>query len=438
MRGQFIASSKVGHVVCLVEEDSSLGVSAQQGERLKTPIDRELRVPPPHHPVTANQMAKHGMIARFLRWLSDFFWPGDYDRDSAKEAYKAYLASGNVASLSAAIESFQFAVDHYRKHNSSSLVTTLINYAVAVWKHYETCGKSPEDLENVIRLDTEAQASWSGEKNTTTYLFLLNALAGAYFEQYQRAFGKNPIKPDGKQEAFNNAIKHYTELKDNPAAGSQRSATQVQLGVMFRMRSELEQTRDRFEIGLEHLKEALSEATEAGKEIHAGDESDEKQRQKAAVDDVKATCLLNLADSYEVHYTLSKDPRKLHDLTMAIDSNTEAKPLLEELQHPELPACLFNLGRQLRLRWLQTQDPSDFATAKQLAEAARDSVGVDHPLKQDIDLLVEVLQPESRRGTMDSMDMHAGGLTRRGTMYEAADNVRIPRRQGTVGSSMDI
>lgn len=375
-------------------------------------------------------------LARILRWLSDFLWPGDYDRDSASLAYKDYLESTDAASLNAAIESFQFAIDQYRKYKSPSLVPTLINYAIVVWKHYEDCGRTLDDLDKVIRLDTEAYESWSGEKDTKTYLLLLNALAGTYFEQYQMAFVPSSSKVDEKQKAFDGAVKYFTELKDNPAAGNQRSAIQIQLGILFRTRGELEQTLDRFEVGIQYMQDALREVTEAGDEVEAGGEDHKaKQGKEAALDDIKATCLLSLAESYEIRYVLVKDLRKIHDLTMAIDLNTKAKPLLEALDRPELPACLYNLARQHRLRWIQTSDESDFDTAKEMAEAARDDVDDDDPLKQDIERLVNVLGSESRQGTLDSVDMHAP--SRQGTMYEGPDGIYIPKRRGTV-IAMDI
>ncbi|KAF5310572.1 hypothetical protein D9619_008228 [Psilocybe cf. subviscida] len=343
--------------------------------------------------------------ARSLRWLSNFFWPGDYNRDLAKAAYEVYLDSKDVASLNAAIKNFDLAAEQYRKHQNPSLPTTLINYAVAVWRHYEDCDRPPEDLEKVISLDTETRDSWSGEKNIKPYVILLNTLAGAYFEQYQRAFGPSPIKPDEKQEAFDKAVKHYIELKDNPAAENQRSATQIQLGFMSRTRCKREQTLDGFEFGVQHLQDALLEAIGAEKNIDAGAKGDKaKQRRKAAVDNVKVTCLLALAESYEVRYALVQ---KFQDLTMAMDYNTEAKPLLEELQHPELPTCLFNLARQHHLRWLRTMDPSDNDMAKEVAVAARDYVGDNHSLEQRISVLVYVLHNlDSQQGLLNSEDMH--------------------------------
>ncbi|KAF5310889.1 hypothetical protein D9619_008212 [Psilocybe cf. subviscida] len=331
-------------------------------------------------------MAKLGLVARFLRWFNNFFWPGDYDRDSAKASYKAYVDSKDVASLDTAIANFQLAIDQYRKHKSPSLVTSLINCAVAVWRHYEDCGRPPKDLDMVIRLDTEARDSWSDDKNSKSYAFLLNALATAYSERYQRAFGASPVNPDEKKVAFEEAIKSYTELKDHPAAGSMRSAAKTGLGIILRMRCEFEQTLDRLEVGVQQLQDALLEATEAGEWTNAGAESD-------IIDDIKATCLFNLAALYSIRYELMKDSKKIHDLNIAIDYNTRAKPLLEGLRRPELLHCMFNLARQLWLRWRQTRDQNDYDAAKQMAEAVKCHQALDKSLEPVIDHILSVLAP---------------------------------------------
>ncbi|KAF5310906.1 hypothetical protein D9619_008231 [Psilocybe cf. subviscida] len=321
----------------------------------------------------------------------------DWMSDAAINNFNAYTESKDVASLKAAIKNFDLAIEQYRKHRNSSLRTTLIYYTVAVWWHYADCGRSPEDLGKVIGLGTEARNSWVGQKNMKLYTTLLHTLAAAYFEQYKRAFGPSPIKPDEKQKAFDNAVEYYTELKDNSAAGSQRSAIQVELDIVFRTQSELEQTLGLCDIRIQHLQDALVEATEAGKEIDAGNGGNEaKRKNKAAVDNIKAVCLLALADCYEDQYTLGKAPREVHKLTMAIDSYTKAKPFLEDLRSPDLLLCLYNLARQHHLRWLETRDPSDSDTAKEMAEAAKDNADDDCVWKQDIqDLLVAVLRPES-------------------------------------------
>ncbi|KAF5310235.1 hypothetical protein D9619_010419 [Psilocybe cf. subviscida] len=418
--------------------------------------------------------------------------------DTAINDFEAYMEYMDAARLKAAIRNFKLVVERYPIHQNPSLKTTLVNYVVAVWRHYVDCGRSPDDLDKVICLSTEARNSWSGEKNIEPYVSLLNTLAGAYFEQYQRAFGPSPIRPHKKQKAFDNAIKYYIELRDNPATGNQqtvlettlmhcavavwrryvdcgqspedlgevirlstkarnswsgekniepyvsllntlagacfeqyqrafgpsrinphekqkafdnaikyytelkghattrgqRSAIQIQLGVMFRMQSILEQTLDRFNIGVQHLQDALMEATEAESEIGVGDkDKDTKEEKKVAVDDIKATCLVNLADFYEVRYKLAGDSRKVHgDLTKAINSNTKAKLILEDLQSPELPACLFNLARQHYFRWLHTGDQSDHDMAKWMAKTAQDIVHADELLKGEINQILNVLE----------------------------------------------
>ncbi|KAF5310579.1 hypothetical protein D9619_008227 [Psilocybe cf. subviscida] len=121
----------------------------------------------------------------------------------------AYQKSKDVTKLKAAIKNFELAVEQYRKHRDLSLRTTLINCAVAVWRHYEDCGQFPA-------LTLRHSSLGLTRRTPSTHLLISNALARTYFEQYQRAFGPRPFKPVGKQEAFDNAVKHYTGLKNNP------------------------------------------------------------------------------------------------------------------------------------------------------------------------------------------------------------------------------
>ncbi|KAF5310882.1 hypothetical protein D9619_008219 [Psilocybe cf. subviscida] len=346
----------------------------------------------------ANSNAQPDAIDRPLGSVGHFCWLGDCAKDTAEHQFAAYMRSKDIARLKAAIDNFDLAVEQYRKNKDPFLSTTLTDYAVVVWRFYQDFSQSTDDLDKVIRLDTEARDSWSGKKNTKPYLLLLNTLAEAYFEQYQRAFGQSPIntEDEGKRKAFDKAVQYYTELKDNPAtAWSQRSITQIQLGTMMRMRSEFEQTFDSFEIGVQHLQDALSEATEARTKINVGAEGDEsKQDKKAAIDDIEATCLLNLADSYEGRSTLAKDSRMVSDLTMAIFYNTMAEPLLEALHRPELPACLCNLARQLTLRWLRTRKQFNYNMAKKMAEVSRGHVNDNGTLKRNIEWFVDALQLE--------------------------------------------
>lgn len=341
----------------------------------------------------------------FLQWLSDFFWPGDYDRRSAKAAYKAYMGSKNITSLKYSIGRFEIAVEQYRKHKNAALSMTLVDCAVAIWTHYEDAGQALDDLDRVIRLGTEARKSWSGKKVTSTYLFLLSALARAHFEQYQRAFGPCPIKPGAKKKAFDKAVKYLTELESNPGAdGGQRRAAQLQLGIIFRMRCELERTLDGFNIGVQQLQSALLEATPARQDAGAGFKAavEEKQGMTAGGNDVTATCLLNLATLYETRYELVEDSQKIRDLAIAIDYSTQARCLLETLQHPELPTCLVNLARQLWIRWRHTGDRSDYVTAKQVADAAQAIPGLNQALTDSINQLLDVLQTESQPDTFNS------------------------------------
>ncbi|KAF5310902.1 hypothetical protein D9619_008235 [Psilocybe cf. subviscida] len=326
-----------------------------------------------------------------LRLFSNLFWPGDYDNKSAETAHRAYWDSKDVATLNSAIKNYELAIEQYRKHQDESLVITLAVYAFIVWHHYQDYGQSSDDLDKVIRLSTEAWDSWDGEKNTDIYLRLLLTLARAHYEQYMRAFGSNPIKPDEKKKAFNKAVMYYTELTDNPADRG-RGSTQSELGTMFLRKCELEQTLDYFEIGVQHLQDALSEAVKAGKEIDAGDEGNAvRQREKAILDSVKADCLLNLGNFYSIRYGLVEHSRKIPSLNMAIDYYLRAKPLLEALGQQTLPSCLYKLGTHLHLRWQWTGVRSDHILAKEMAAAARNCVGDDDPTKQAINHLKNIL-----------------------------------------------
>ncbi|KAF5310884.1 hypothetical protein D9619_008217 [Psilocybe cf. subviscida] len=260
-----------------------------------------------------------------VRLFSDFFWSGDYHRDSANASHQAYTDSNNVASLRSAIMNYKLAVKQYRKHQNASLAITLFNYATVTQCYYENVSRSPDDLDKVICLYTEAQGadSWSGQ--TQTYLWLLNHLAQAYFEQYQRAFGPSPIKPEGKQKAFNKAFKYCTQLKDNPAAGKRRADAQIQLSRMALEKLRHEQTLDFFETGVQNLRDAFFEA---GDEIDAGNKGDEAmQGKKAALDHIRATCLLQLGRLYHCRYDLTEvarllvQPQQVSLLALAADQS---------------------------------------------------------------------------------------------------------------------
>lgn len=256
------------------------------------------------------------------------------------------------------------------------------------------------------------------QKNTKTYVLLLETIAGAYFEQYQRAFLSNPVNHAKKTKAFDKALKYYTKLKDTPVASwNQRSETQIQLGVMFRMRCDLEKTLDRFEFGVQQLQDALSEATSAGQEASTTNEHGEAKQ--VEIDNVKATCLQNLATLYDIRYEIMNDSKNIQDLTKAIGYNTMAKPLLDDLGRPDLSTCMFNLARQLWLRWRQTRNPNDYNAAKQLADATKAIPGLDEQLTASIDALLDVLKP----GTLDSD--FTGVADTPGTKF-------IPRRRDTL------
>ncbi|KAF5310581.1 hypothetical protein D9619_008225 [Psilocybe cf. subviscida] len=327
-----------------------------------------------------------------VRLFSDFFWSGDYDRESAEASRNAYLDSKDVATLESAIKNYKLTIDQYRKHKNASLAKTLFRYASVVWYYYEDVSRSPDDLDKAICLYTEAQGadSWSG--NTETYLKLLNHLGRAYFEQYKRAFGPSPIKPEGKQKAFEKAVGYYTELQDNPDAGECRRDAQIQLGVMACLKCKHERTLDCFEIGVQYLQDALLETMKAGEEIDAGNEGDEvKQGKKAALDGIQVKCLLHLGALHYYRYELTEGPTKIPRLTMAIEYLTKATPFVGTLKYTHLPACLHNLSRYLCLRWQHTKVLSDYILAKEMSDAFRDCVGDDAVLMRKADDLKNTL-----------------------------------------------
>ncbi|KAF5310908.1 hypothetical protein D9619_008233 [Psilocybe cf. subviscida] len=327
-----------------------------------------------------------------VRQFSDFFWSGDYHRDSAEASHRAYVDSNDFVSLNSAIRNYKIAVEQYRRHQNASLAITLFNYATVAWYYYHKVSRSPDDLDRAICLYTEAKGadSWSGK--TEIYLELLDVLAYAYVEKYERAFEPSPINPEEKQKAFDKAVGYYTELKDNPAAGKRRSDAQIRLGIMVADKCRHERNLDCFEIGAQNLRDALLEVIKAREEIDACNQGDEaKQGKKAALDGIQADCLLQLGILYDDQYELTEGSTKIPSLTTAIEYYTKAKPFLETRKHPQLRTCLHNLSRCLCLRWQHTRVQSDYKLAKEMIGAFRDCVGDDSVRMRWADKLENIL-----------------------------------------------
>ncbi|KAF8966671.1 hypothetical protein BDZ97DRAFT_1917475 [Flammula alnicola] len=315
-----------------------------------------------------------GSLKGFIRKILDFFWPpdpSDAPYNEAKAAYAQYHTSRQILDLDISLKNFQLALDLRRKNNHENLAATLINYAVALWAHYEQCGRPRDELERVIELYEEARNLWANVMpRPSSYRVLFANLAQAYLDSYRLT---KSAKEFEQILVLNKELSEDTTLPENL-----RNSALLEMGIARWTRCGLEKTTDQLDDGILNLKTVLT---------YANDNNDTA---------IRAKCLVNLGSAHQIrHREVGKQSSDDSDLLAAMQYNQEA---LEELAADDTlrGSCLYNLAILLGERYGVNREVADLQEAEGLALEAQELVPSGE-LRDNIAKLLEAIKQRQLR-----------------------------------------
>ncbi|KAF8966677.1 hypothetical protein BDZ97DRAFT_624874 [Flammula alnicola] len=313
-----------------------------------------------------------GSLKGFIRKILDFFWPpdpSDAPYNEAKTAYTQYHTSRQILDLDTALQNFQLALDLRQKNNHENLAATLINYAVALWAHYEQCDRPRDELKRVIKLYEEARNLWASVvPRPSSYPTLFTNLAQAYLDSYRLTKSANEFE---QILVLNKELSEDTTLPEKL-----RNSALLEIGIARWTHCDLEKTTDQLDDGIQNLKTVLMYA-------NANDDTV-----------IRAKCLVNLGSAHQIrHREVGKQSSDDSDLLAAIQYNQDA---LKELAADDTlrGSCLYNLAILLGERYGVNREVADLQEAKGLALEAQGLVPSGE-LHDNIAKLFEELRRDS-------------------------------------------